>query len=490
MNTYKNILRLMGSLLLAGATLLGCSKETGRQEKAPAGPIQYSINLSTNATKAIVDPNDGTGTLTVTWKEGDKVSVYNKTTETEYKEQLEAQSGGVSTVLKGTFSGSFNVGDELELTFIGKTDAVQNGLLNSEDDGVTTIENAFDWAEATITVKEIQIDEEAGEAAVVTDDAYFERQQAIVKFTLLDSDETPAPLKVDSLSIQIGDDTEHLIAVKPAEAASILYVAIPAFEAKKLTLTAVATVENEEKSYKITSPEETFVNGAFYTRTVYMKPAVEVLDATTTAWADGNSFQTPDGGLTYSDAVTISGNVTLTLPAGTTLTFNGGLELACGATLTIEGEGAMEVFGTKGDDFDVSGSNHEQTAGGGIAAICGCETSQLVVNSGTVTATGGNGGDITSWENTWGMNCKGGNGGAGIAIPLTVNGGTLTAIGGSGGSHGSSYGGTDGSAGRGISSTWTAGTGVTFSDSADGIDWTANTGTSSTLKYVKAVKAE
>jgi hypothetical protein len=41
-------------------------------------------------------------------------------------------------------------------------------------------------------------------------------------------------------------------------------------------------------------------------------------------------------------------------------------------------------------------------------------------------------------------------------------------------------------AGSGIRGTWTAGTGITFSDSANGTSWTTNSGTSSTQKYVKA----
>ncbi|MBR4740693.1 MAG: hypothetical protein IK074_05990, partial [Bacteroidales bacterium] len=63
----------MGTLLIAGATLLGCSKSDDTTvrpaDKTAAGPVQYVINLSTSNTKAIVDPGDGT--LTVTWKAGD-----------------------------------------------------------------------------------------------------------------------------------------------------------------------------------------------------------------------------------------------------------------------------------------------------------------------------------------------------------------------------------------------------------------------------------
>ena len=58
------------------------------------------------------------------------------------------------------------------------------------------------------------------------------------------------------------------------------------------------------------------------------------LDNTTTAWTAG-TFAVPAGGLTYSDAITVSGDVTLVLTDGETLTLNKGISLAEGATLTI-----------------------------------------------------------------------------------------------------------------------------------------------------------
>ena len=250
-------------------------------------------------------------------------------------------------------------------------------------------------------------------------------------------------------------------------------------------------------------------------RAVKKGPAVTTLDNNTTAWTAG-TFAVPAGGLTYSDAITVSGDVTLTLTDGETLTLNSGLSLASGATLTVEGTGTMNVNGTNGAD---NNSNDMEASGGsGTAAISGSGT--LVLTSGTVTAIGGKGGNVSDY----GVECKGGHGAAAISCTLTVNGGTLTATGGNGGSltngfgpegvagnggagisgaltvnggtltatgsnrgaKSSGPGASDGNIGRGVSSTWTAGTGITFSDSANGTSWTANTGTSSTQRYVKA----
>ena len=155
-------------------------------------------------------------------------------------------------------------------------------------------------------------------------------------------------------------------------------------------------------------------------------PATVDLDASTKAWADGSAFAVPAGGLTYSDAVTVSGNVTLTLTAGTTLTLNKGISLASGATLTVEGNGTMNVNGT-------SGSTASTVAG----------TGTLVLTSGTLTAKGGNGAGTPDIEdyNT------GANGGVAINAAVIVAGGTLTATGGNGGNCGLKADGNRGGAG-------------------------------------------
>ena len=158
----------------------------------------------------------------------------------------------------------------------------------------------------------------------------------------------------------------------------------------------------------------------------YVAPPT-LLDNTTTAWADGK-YAVPAGGLTYSDAITVSGDVTLVLTDGETLTLNKGISLASGATLTIQGNGTMNVNGT-----------NESTA----STVAG--TGTLVLTSGTLTATGGNGGSVDVVEN----DAHGGNGGDAINGSVIVSGGTLTATGGNGGSvgdYGNNCGGGAGSA--------------------------------------------
>jgi len=137
------------------------------------------------------------------------------------------------------------------------------------------------------------------------------------------------------------------------------------------------------------------------------------LDNTTTAWADG-SFAVPAGGLTYSAAITVSGNVTLVLTDGETLTLNKGISLAEGATLTVEGTGAMVVNGT-------NNSTASTVAG----------TGTLVLTSGTLNAKGGNGQGVGNYAANTDVRANAG--GTAINGNVTVSGGTLTATGGNGG---------------------------------------------------------
>ena len=154
-------------------------------------------------------------------------------------------------------------------------------------------------------------------------------------------------------------------------------------------------------------------------------PPTTPLDNTSTAWADG-SFAVPEGGLTYSDAITVSGNVTLVLTDGETLTMNKGISLAAGATLTVEGTGTMAING--------SNENASSTVAG---------TGTMVLTSGTLTAKGGNGGSVGIYS----AYCNGGAGGAAISGDLTINSGTVTSTNGANGQLGP--GTTQSSAGAG-----------------------------------------
>ena len=207
------------------------------------------------------------------------------------------------------------------------------------------------------------------------------------------------------------------------------------------------------------------------------KSAFTPLDNSMTAWTAG-TYAVPAGGLTYSDAITVSGDVTLVLTDGETLTLNKGISLAEGATLTIQGNGTMNVNGTNNSTastvagsgtitltsgtLTAKGGNGGDGGAAGGAAINGT----VIVDGGTLTATGGNGGNVGED----GVYSNGGAGGAAISGSVTVNSGTLTATGGNGGSVGNySYCCGGGAGGAAISGDLTINSGtVTSTNGANG----------------------
>ena len=178
------------------------------------------------------------------------------------------------------------------------------------------------------------------------------------------------------------------------------------------------------------------------------------LTTETTTWVNGD-YVVPADGVTISGHITVKGIVNLTLTEGATLTANMGITLGQNARLNVSGKGAMVVNGSNG--------NTNSTVAG---------TGKLVLKSGTVTATGGNGQSFSSGNET-----TGNTGGVAINGTVAVNGGTLAATGGNGGSlnvHTSSQlnGGTGGAA---------IGGAVTI----NGGTLTATKGDDGTLLYIK-----
>ena len=188
-------------------------------------------------------------------------------------------------------------------------------------------------------------------------------------------------------------------------------------------------------------------------------PAVE-LDASYTTWTE-NSTIADD--LTIGSAVTVSADITLTVPAGKTLTVNGGIN-ASDYTLTVNGAGTLTVKGTNGAGGSNSSWANAGNGGNGSAGFTG----NLVVDGAIVSVTGGNGGKGGDVDGE-GYPGKGGNGGNGVTGNVTVNRGSLTATGGTRGTGGycglSEESGSNGSAGRAVTGTVT---GTITSGSATG----------------------
>ena len=450
MTMKKNILSMAVLLMASAAVFTACSSDDNITGEQPANSVQKTYTMTVNATKGddattralTLGRNDADtkNVLNATWDANEVVLVYQNGSQigTLYS----AASTTSATTLTGELDSAPDAGQDLTLYF--HTNATPSYA--GQDGTLATIASTYDFCEpATITAGSFTV---SGSTVSTTGSANFgANQQAIVKFTLIDKADGLTPLSATKLVISVGA-TDYTIT--PTSPTNEIYAAIPGFEGQTVTLTA--TVDEDTYIYKKAS--QSFTNGQYYEITVKMtKQEPTTLDNTITAWTAG-SYAVPAGGLTYSDAITVSGDVTLTLTDGETLTLNKGISLAEGATLTVKGNGTMNVNGTNentsstvagtgklvltsgtlnaegGDGRSLSEweSISEITGESGGTAINGSVT----VSGGTLTATGGNGGDLNL--NEIGDNCKGGLGGTAITGSVIITSGTLTATGGNGGS--------------------------------------------------------
>jgi hypothetical protein len=195
-------------------------------------------------TKALTEATDGK-TIQSTWETSDVVKVYKGS---DCLGELHPATGGsASTELTGELTTAPSVSDELTLTFCSKDYASQDGTLEY-------IANNCDYATATVTVTAVSGN------AITTTPASFESRQAIVKFTLKKT-EGGTELAATQFLFNDGSVT---YTVTPSPAASTLYVAIPAFGDRTITLSAQAA----DGYYDFTQSGVSFENGKYYRVTV------------------------------------------------------------------------------------------------------------------------------------------------------------------------------------------------------------------------------
>lgn len=233
------------ALLLTGVWLLqGCGEKI--EDDIPQVKT-YSMSVTAVkgeiGTKAL-DLTDGM--IRATWKSGEKVTVYNKTRNTELEGYLEAQGNGAETTLRGTLTGVIGANDVLTLKFLDPNYSEQDGTLAS-------IAAKCDYSTADVTVKEA-----AKGSITTTGTANFTCQQAIVEFTLQESDGSAIAGGVSKLAVIAGGTT---ITVSPSSATDVLYVAIPATSNGTLNLSAV---DPNGATRSFSEAGATFENGKFY----------------------------------------------------------------------------------------------------------------------------------------------------------------------------------------------------------------------------------
>lgn len=269
-------------LLLTGAFITGCSNDDNT-ENTPKAIRTYT--LSVNATKG--DDVANTRALTLegqrlnaTWAIGEHVYVRGTLAspgEFWFKGSIQPESAGKSTRLNGEIT----VPDGWKYTTI--QEAINNHVIgypltldlrfprqeldySGQIGTLADIAAKYDYAMATNVQFSVN-----GNHIEGVDDVTFENQQAIVKFTLLDKADGTTLLSPTALTIEYGEKSVSLTSI-PADTyttngAGVLFVAIPGFKSKDITLTATVA----GNTYTYSKSGVTFVDGKYYDITVKMQ---------------------------------------------------------------------------------------------------------------------------------------------------------------------------------------------------------------------------
>ena len=272
-------------LLLTGAFITGCSNDDNT-ENTPKAIRTYT--LSVNATKG--DDVANTRALTLegqrlnaTWAVGEHVYVRGTTLGSSkkfwFKGSIQPESAGKSTRLNGEIT----VPDDWAFTTI--QDAIDNHVIgypltldlrfprqeldySGQIGTLADIAAKYDYAMAT----DVQFSVNGNHIEGV-DDVTFENQQAIVKFTLRDKADGTTLLSPTTLTIQYGEESVSLTSIPDdtytTNGAGVLFVAIPGFENRDITLTATVA----GNTYTYSKSGVTFDDGKYYDITVKMTKA-------------------------------------------------------------------------------------------------------------------------------------------------------------------------------------------------------------------------
>ncbi len=195
---------------------------------------------------------------------------------------------------------------------------------------------------------------------------------------------------------------------------------------------------------------------------LYAQWAIDLATTTLskTSWTNGNVYSM-SADVPISDRITVTGSVTLILPKDKTLTASSGITVTGTNSLTINGKGSLIA----------TGSSLMAGIGGVYDGIIG---GTVIINDGTVTATGG-------------VNAAGIGGGVyGAGGTVTINGGTVTATGGSASTY-FAVAGTGIGAGNGSSShgTLIIDSGMKLVGGTSSADAKEKTDTNTRYKYMK-----
>ena len=490
----------LAALLIASATLAACSSSDDNiieeQPVNPTAPKTYTMIVQATkgddaATRGLsLDGN----TLNVKWNEGEKVVVMQDDKELGTLTATPYPDNPKKATLRGDLD-KLDLGKDIKfhLHSTSRDYSRQSGVLLSKD-GKNSIEENFDYALCTVEagsdkIKTSVVEDPDGEKEY---DKYYlvtieggitlESQQAIVKFTLVDKADGTTPINVTRLEV---DDYHEIISVEPVLPTNALYVAVNSdgveLDYHLKAVTATGDVYTYDRS------KVTFLCGKYYEVKVQMtkqQPATIDLSKLSEPYIAVNGdvltgtlpedvnvkISITDGATVTLRNVTIEGYddksydwAGLTCEGDATINIEGtnsiqgfyykypGISVPIGKTLTIRGSGSLEAKSNQGIHIDTDKQGHQTTSlidsGSGIGGSINEDCGNIVIESGTITATGSyrSAGIGSSEEQSCGtititggiVTATGGESAAGIGSAytsncgnITITGGTVTATGG------------------------------------------------------------
>ena len=490
---FKNFC-LAAALLTAGAAFTACSSDDEILNEQPVQPTEKVYTMTIQATKATGDDATTRGlsldghTLNVHWNAGEEVEVV------QYAGAL------VKNTVIGTLTATPDPTDPTKATLTGTLDRFyenthikfylrsyernyygQSGVLLKPAEGTdNSIETNYDYASCFIDMDmysdNVKVQESDGGYLITIEGGItLGSSQSIVKFTLVDKANGTTPINATRFEVFgkgfPGLFDESVIDVTPATATNELYVAVPFFKILKLkAVTAAGDVYTYETNTNIES-------GKYYEVRVKMtKQAASTVDLATV----GGDHIAVNGDVLKG---TLEGMHKISITDGATVTLNNvtiegednenyqwaGITCEGNATIIIEGENTVQGFyyrypgisvpsgktlTIRGSGSLVAKSNQGYygwllQSGAGIGGILLKDCGNIVIESGTITATGSycSAGIGSSNEHSCGtititggtVTATGGDGAAGIGSAysstcgnITITGGTVTATGGDG----------------------------------------------------------
>lgn len=262
------------TFITLACVLAACTNEALTEKvEEPASPVIYTMTVEAlkggedlQQTRALaLDETTSPHQLNATWAAGEVVEVYQSGA--KIGELTAAESSTSSTTLSGSFASAPSSSADLSFYFHSNADPAYAG----QDGTLSTIAESYDFcAPATVTVGNFTVDDVNKEIDVPGGISFGSNQQAIVRFTLKQSDGSALPSNPTSLTIY----STGIISIESIPAATfttngdgVLFVALPGISSRPVRL--VATVGSDKYIYEKSGV--TFADGSYYEIPVKMR---------------------------------------------------------------------------------------------------------------------------------------------------------------------------------------------------------------------------